>query len=26
MTDVTTDNFLVASDHLQANQLAISTG
>ena len=26
ITDVTTDNFLVASDHLQANQLAISTG
>jgi hypothetical protein len=26
MTDVTTDNFLVASDHLQANQLVISTG
>ena len=26
MTDVTTDNFLVASDHLQANQLAITAG
>jgi Family of unknown function (DUF6114) len=26
MTDVTTDDFLVASDHLQANQLAIGAG
>jgi hypothetical protein len=26
MTDVNTDNFLVAADHLQANQIAISTG
>jgi hypothetical protein len=26
MTDLTTDDFLVASDHLQANQLAISAG
>ena len=26
MTDVTTDDFLVASDNLQANQLTITAG